>query len=91
MSEYLSKAALLLELLNEYIGRATAWLTAIMVIVTFAVVMLRYVFDLGWIAMHAPGAVRSSEILEEYWRRCASCRRHVWAGRCVSNTCEACF
>lgn len=51
MTGYLSKAALLLDLLNEYVGRATAWLTVLMVITTFAVVMLRYVFDLGWIAM----------------------------------------
>ena len=31
------------------IGRATAWLTLIMVLVTFVVVVLRYVFDFGLI------------------------------------------
>jgi len=32
-------------------GRAVAWLTLFMVIVTFVVVVLRYLFDMGWIAM----------------------------------------
>lgn len=34
---------------NIQIGRATAWLTLIMVVVMFAIVALRYVFDTGWI------------------------------------------
>ncbi|HFC53068.1 MAG TPA: TRAP transporter small permease subunit [Gammaproteobacteria bacterium] len=37
--------------LNEYLGRAVAWLTLGMVLITFAVVVLRYAFNLGWIAM----------------------------------------
>jgi TRAP-type mannitol/chloroaromatic compound transport system permease small subunit len=41
----------LLDALNEWIGRAVAWLTLGMVLVTFAVVVLRYGFDTGWIAM----------------------------------------
>ena len=32
-------------------GRAVAWLTLFMVVVTFVVVLLRYLFDMGWIAM----------------------------------------
>ncbi len=40
-----------LESLNEWLGRAVSWLTLLMVLVTFAVVVLRYAFDLGWIAM----------------------------------------
>ena len=40
-----------LEAVNEAIGRALAWLTLGMVLTTFAVVVLRYAFDLGWIAM----------------------------------------
>ncbi len=32
-------------------GRIIAWLSLLMVVVTFFVVVLRYVFDLGWIAM----------------------------------------
>jgi len=40
-----------LEVLSERVGRGVSWLTLLMVLVTFAVVVLRYVFDLGWIAM----------------------------------------
>ncbi len=40
-----------LENINEWIGRLVSWLTLAMVLVTFAVVVLRYAFDLGWIAM----------------------------------------
>ncbi|MGI9344572.1 MAG: TRAP transporter small permease subunit [Gammaproteobacteria bacterium] len=39
----------LLERINVAIGRATAWLTLVMVITTFVIVVLRYAFDLGWI------------------------------------------
>ncbi len=41
----------LLDSLNERVGLAAAWLTLFMVVITFAVVVLRYAFDLGWIAM----------------------------------------
>lgn len=41
----------LVDTLNEKLGRAVSWLTLLMVVVTFLVVVLRYVFDLGWIAM----------------------------------------
>ena len=37
--------------LNDAIGRGIAWLTLVMVLITFAVVVLRYVFSLGWVAM----------------------------------------
>src|SRR5690606_17253509 len=37
--------------LNELLGRAVAWLALPMVLGTFAVVVLRYVFSLGWIWM----------------------------------------
>lgn len=40
-----------LGLVNEWIGRSVAWLTLLMVIITFSVVVLRYGFDLGSIAM----------------------------------------
>jgi TRAP-type mannitol/chloroaromatic compound transport system permease small subunit len=33
------------------IGSAVAWLTIFMVVGTFVIVVLRYAFDLGWIAM----------------------------------------
>lgn len=35
--------------LNEAIGKAVSWLTLAMVLVTFAAVVLRYGFSLGWI------------------------------------------
>lgn len=36
---------------NDWIGKSIAWLTLIMVLTTFLIVVLRYAFDLGWIAM----------------------------------------
>ena len=47
----MSEFARRLELVNEWIGRGVAWLTLIMVIVTFSVVVLRYGFNLGSIAL----------------------------------------
>lgn len=35
--------------LNELVGRAVAWLTLLMVLVTFTVVVLRYVFSIGFV------------------------------------------
>lgn len=37
--------------LNDWIGRTVSWLTLIMVLITFLVVLLRYLFDLGSIAL----------------------------------------
>ena len=37
--------------LNDRIGRSVAWLTLAMVLITFLVVVLRYVFSLGWVWM----------------------------------------
>ncbi len=34
---------------SRFLGHATAWLTLVMVVVTFGVVVLRYAFDLGFI------------------------------------------
>jgi TRAP-type mannitol/chloroaromatic compound transport system permease small subunit len=39
----------LLDRLNTILGKTAAWLTLAMVIVTFVVVLLRYVFDTGFI------------------------------------------
>ncbi|MGD8589508.1 MAG: TRAP transporter small permease subunit [Chromatiales bacterium] len=47
--ENLERLAALCEALNERLGRIVSWLSLCMVLVTFAVVVLRYVFDLGWI------------------------------------------
>ena len=40
-----------LERFSEVSGSIMAWLTVLMVLGTFVIVVLRYVFDLGWIAM----------------------------------------
>lgn len=40
-----------LEQVAEYTGRIVAWATFFMVLITFLVVILRYAFDLGWIAL----------------------------------------
>lgn len=36
---------------NEQIGRAVAWLTAVTVLIYFAVVLLRYGFGIGWVGL----------------------------------------
>ncbi len=45
------RLARLLERFVGVVGEAVSWLTLAMVLVTFAVVVLRYLFDTGWIAM----------------------------------------
>jgi TRAP-type mannitol/chloroaromatic compound transport system permease small subunit len=37
--------------LNEFIGRTLPWLTLGMVLTTFSIVILRYVFERGWVWM----------------------------------------
>ena len=37
--------------LNDWLGRAVAWLTALMALVTLAIVLLRYAFDQGTILL----------------------------------------
>jgi TRAP-type mannitol/chloroaromatic compound transport system permease small subunit len=39
----------LLDQINKRLGKASAWLTLLMVLVTFIVVVMRYVFDAGFI------------------------------------------
>jgi TRAP-type mannitol/chloroaromatic compound transport system permease small subunit len=43
------KLAQRIEQFNTAIGELVAWLTLVMVLITFAVVVLRYWFDIGWI------------------------------------------
>ena len=40
-----------IETFIDWTGRTISWLTLGMVLVTFVVVVLRYVFDVGWIAL----------------------------------------
>jgi TRAP-type mannitol/chloroaromatic compound transport system permease small subunit len=44
----LQRIANAIDSMNEWIGRGLAWLTLGMVLVVFVVVLLRYVFGLGW-------------------------------------------
>ncbi len=46
-----NKAISLINALNEGIGRTIAWLTLAMVLVTFTIAVLRYVFNFGSVAM----------------------------------------
>jgi len=39
----------LVDRLNERIGRGVAWMTLLMVLLTFLVVILRYVYAVGWV------------------------------------------
>lgn len=39
----------LIDRINEYVGRGVAWLTLLMVLITFVVVVLRYVYAVGWV------------------------------------------
>lgn len=40
-----------IDALSEWVGRGVSWASLLMVLITFLVVVLRYAFDLGWIAM----------------------------------------
>ncbi|MET0066622.1 MAG: TRAP transporter small permease subunit [Candidatus Thiodiazotropha sp.] len=48
-SNRLRGVACAIDALNEWLGRAISWLSLLMVLVTVTIVVLRYVFDLGWI------------------------------------------
>ncbi|MEQ8356770.1 MAG: TRAP transporter small permease subunit [Kiloniellaceae bacterium] len=39
----------LVDRLNEQVGRGVAWMTLMMVLITFVVVILRYVYAIGWV------------------------------------------
>jgi TRAP-type mannitol/chloroaromatic compound transport system permease small subunit len=51
MTKTLQNIAHQIDRLNEGIGRAVSWLTLAMVLITFLIVLLRYLFDLGSIAL----------------------------------------
>ncbi len=40
-----------LNVFSDWLGKTIRWLTLVMVVVTFAIVLLRYFFNVGWIAM----------------------------------------
>lgn len=45
----LERFALTVDWINERVGRGAAWLTLAMVLITFAVAILRYVFSVGFV------------------------------------------
>lgn len=47
--KWLSAVADRFDAVNDSLGRAVSWVSLLMVLVTFVVVVLRYAFDLGWI------------------------------------------
>ncbi len=49
--QFCSRLADALDAISEWTGRFISWLTLGIVLITFAVVLLRYAFNLGWIAM----------------------------------------
>lgn len=51
LTSHLMRAARAIDWLSEWSGRAVSWLTLLMVLATFLVVVLRYLFNIGWIAM----------------------------------------
>ncbi len=51
MHKWLERLAGYIDTLNELIGRGVAWLTLGMVLITCVIVVLRYAFNMGWIAM----------------------------------------
>ena len=50
-SKKLTQLAASLEKISVWTGQTISWLTLLMVFLTFAIVVLRYGFNLGWIAM----------------------------------------
>ncbi|TXK95315.1 C4-dicarboxylate ABC transporter permease [Methylococcaceae bacterium HT1] len=48
---FFKRSAHAIDSLIERIGRFVSWLTLVMVLVTFCIVLLRYLFDLSWVMM----------------------------------------
>jgi len=49
MRRFLNNVAVTIDRLNGWLGETVSWLTLAMVVVTFVIVVLRYVFQLNWI------------------------------------------
>ncbi len=47
----MQKIIQIIDRINDVIGCSIAWLTLVMVFITFLIVVLRYTFSIGWIAM----------------------------------------
>jgi len=49
--KWLTSAVSIIDSITELTGKAIAWLTLAMVLLSFSIVVLRYGFNLGWVAM----------------------------------------
>jgi TRAP-type mannitol/chloroaromatic compound transport system permease small subunit len=47
----LEKIANTADVINDFVGRSLSWFTLLMVLLTVTIVILRYGFNLGWIAL----------------------------------------
>jgi len=50
-SDAMNRCISLIETFNNGLGKAVSWLSLLMVLTTFTVVVLRYAFDSGWVAL----------------------------------------
>ncbi|MEW6990807.1 TRAP transporter small permease subunit [Colwelliaceae bacterium 6441] len=50
-SQWLKQTISIIDKFTESTGKVIAWLTFVMVVVSFLIVILRYGFNLGWVAM----------------------------------------
>ena len=90
-----------LERINVIVGRTVSWLTIVMVLVTFCIVVLRYLFDTGWIWlqesvtwMHAAVfmlAAAYTLVREEHVRVDIFYRRFSPRGRAIVDTAGTLF
>lgn len=48
---FFQSSVCVIDALNERVGRFVSWLTLVMVLITFCIVVLRYLFDLSWVMM----------------------------------------
>lgn len=51
LTQNLTIISVKIELFIDWVGRSVSWMVLLMVLVTFIVVVLRYGFDTGWIAL----------------------------------------
>ncbi len=49
--KWLASTISIIDTFTEYTGKVIAWLTLVMVVLSFTIVVLRYGFNLGWVAM----------------------------------------
>ena len=48
---FFQRSIQVIDLLNERVGRFVSWLVLALVLITFCIVVLRYLFDLSWVMM----------------------------------------